>query len=80
MPYSATVLSLVPLARKRAALNDWSPGGWSDVYGAEIAGMGCGWGGGYDNDYGCPKGFGGFDGIEFPSATGPFPGQAIYMV
>ena len=42
--YAATIMNtqLVPLARQRAALPDWSHGGWPDQYGAEVMGMSCG--------------------------------------
>ena len=38
--YAATIMNtqLVPLARQRAALKDWSHGGWPDQYGAEVMG------------------------------------------
>ena len=80
-PYTDTVLSLVPLSRARAALPDWSPGGWTDDFGGEMSGMSCGQRGwdGWDLDAGCPKGFGGFKGVEMPSATGPFVGMAVHM-
>ena len=80
VPYIDTVLSLVPLARERAALPDWSPGGWVDDFGGEMSGMSCGQRGwdGWDLDAGCPKGFGGFKGVEMPAATGPFVGMAFH--
>ena len=77
--YAATILSLVPLARARAALADWSEGGWVDVHGAEVAGMSCGPTSDWDRDYGCARGFGGFAGIEMPSAPGPFAGMALFF-
>jgi len=77
--YSATIMSLVPLSRQRAALADWSEGGWSDMYGGEVAGMSCGPTIDWDHDYGCPVGFGGFKGIEMPSATGPFEGMIMFF-
>ncbi len=42
--YAATILDsrLTELAAQRAALTDWSLGGWPDVFGAEIMGMSCG--------------------------------------
>jgi len=64
---------------QRAALSDWSEGGRPDVFGAEVAGMGCGVLKDWDQESGCPQGFGGFQGLEFSSATGPFPGMAIFM-
>jgi hypothetical protein len=44
LSYAATIMNtqLVPLARQRAALRDWSHGGWPDQYGAEVMGMSCG--------------------------------------
>lgn len=92
--YTATILSLLPISRKRAKLSDWSHGGWCDMYGGEVsglltlmsdnlvdcvAGMSCGPTKDWDHDYGCPRGFGGFDGVEMPSATGPFEGMIMFF-
>ena len=63
---------LIPLAKERAKLQDWSQGGWPDRLGASVMGMSCGPTKDWDHDYGCPKGFGGFDGMAFVSCTGPF--------
>ena len=79
LPYSATIMSLVPFSRARAALRDWSQGGWADMYGGEVAGMSCGPTPDWDHDFGCPVGFGGFQGIEMPSATGPFEGMMMFF-
>ena len=45
----------------------------------QVAGMSCGPTPDWDHDFGCAKGFGGFRGLEMPSATGPFAGMAMYM-
>ena len=37
--YTATIMSLLPLSRQRAALSDWSQGGWCDMYGGEVSGV-----------------------------------------
>ena len=66
---------LIPLARERAALKDWSKGGWPDVFGGSVMGMSCGPTKDWDHDYGCPVGFGGFQGLAFVSCTGPFHGM-----
>ena len=38
LSYAATIMhtQLLPLARERAALPDWSYGGWPDQFGAEV--------------------------------------------
>lgn len=85
LPYADTVLRLVPLARKRAALPDWSMGGRPHIHGGGLQCMGCGGQGqpspsqegDWDNCGGCPPGFGGFKGLEFPSAMGPFEHQTF---
>ncbi|KAH8071300.1 hydrolase [Aureococcus anophagefferens] len=55
---------LVELARRRAALEDWSLGGWPDVAGAEVSGMSS-----------RASDFGGFGGFAFVSCTGAFRGM-----
>jgi hypothetical protein len=83
LPYTATINALIPLARQRAALEDWSLGGRPHVYGADVQCMGCGNNGqaspsvegDWDNCGGCAEGFGGFKGLEFQSACGPFEGM-----
>ena len=87
LPYVDTVLRLVPLAKKRAALEDWSLGGRPHIHGGGVQCMGCGGQGqaspsiegDWDNCGGCPPGFGGFKGLEFPSAMGPFEHQTLYV-
>ena len=78
LSYAATIMDsqLVPLARQRAALPDWSHGGWPDQFGAEVMGMSCGPTPDWDHDFGCAPGFGGFKGFAFVSCTGPFDGMA----
>ena len=71
-------MSLLPLSRRRAS-SEWSKGGWPDMFGAEVAGMSCGPTPDWDHDFGCPEGFGHFDGIEMMSATGPFEGMEMYF-
>ena len=75
--YAATVLDsrLVELAKARASNPVWVLGGWPDQFGAEVMGMSCGPTPGWDRDFGCPGGFGGFDGIEFVACAGPFRGM-----
>ena len=63
------------LARRRAALEDWSLGGWPDVAGAEVSGMSCGPTPDWDYDFGCASDFGGFGGFAFVSCTGAFRGM-----
>ena len=85
LPYVDTVLRLVALAKQRAALPDWSLGGRPHIHGGAIQCMGCGSQGqrspsvegDWDNCGGCPVGFGGFKGLEFPSAMGPFEFQTF---
>ncbi|KAH8071340.1 hydrolase [Aureococcus anophagefferens] len=62
---------LVELARRRAALEDWSLGGWPDVAGAEVSGMSCG----PTPDWDHASDFGGFGGFAFVSCTGAFRGM-----
>ena len=77
--YTDTISSLIhPQGKERATHPDWSYGGWSDVFGAEVQGMGCGFTQDWDHMYGCPSGYGGFKGVEFASATGPFPGMQFF--
>jgi len=66
---------LLPLARQRAQLPDWSKGGWPGAVGSEVSGMSCGPTVDWDHDYGCASGFGGFDGLAFVSCAGPFRGM-----
>ena len=85
LPYVDTVLRLVPLAKRRAALPDWSLGGRPHMHGGAVQCMGCGSQGqpspsvegDWDDCGGCPPGFGGFRGLEFPSAMGPFAHQTF---
>jgi len=80
-PYFDTVNSMMDNGRKRAALKDWSEGGYPNLFGGEVMGMSCGPTplGNWDTDYGCPAEFGGFDGVEFSSSMGPFDGMQIFM-
>lgn len=80
LAYAATIMNtqLVPLARQRAALRDWSHGGWPDQYGAEVMGMSCGPTPDWDHDKGCAPGFGGFKGFAFVSCTGKRGKPAIF--
>jgi hypothetical protein len=59
--YTETIVSQMKFGEQRAALADWSEGGWPDVHGGELAGMACGPtpSGKWDHMYGCEKGFGG---------------------
>jgi len=78
-PYYPTLSALIPLGQQRASLPSWSQGGHESggYYGQMTEAMGCNC-----NDYmhcfeeadgsRCPDGFGGFDGIEIPSAIGGF--------
>ena len=78
-PYFPTISALIPLGQQRASLPSWSQGGHESgaFYGQMTEAMGCNC-----NDYmhcyeeangqHCPAGFGGFDGIEIPSAIGGF--------
>jgi hypothetical protein len=80
MSYFATLEGLVPLGRLRASLPSWHLGGHEthQTHGQQTEAMGCAC-----NNYDhcitdihgktCPVGFGGFDGIEIPSAIGGFP-------
>ena len=78
-PYFPTMSALIPLGQQRASLPSWSQGGHESAafYGQMTEAMGCNC-----NDYmhcyeerdgrRCPADFGGFDGIELPSAIGGF--------
>ena len=87
LPFLDTITYLVmPNAAERARLPDWSYGGKPHLFGAATACMGCGPNGqhspselgNWDDCGGCPAGFGGFRGPEFPSATGPFEGMVWF--
>eukprot|EP00040_Diaphanoeca_grandis_P025186 m.139259 g.139259 ORF g.139259 m.139259 type:complete len:1142 (-) comp30045_c0_seq6:246-3671(-) len=74
-PYFPTLTALIPLGQQRASLESWNQGGHESdgFFGQQTEAMGCNC-----NDYNhcyepaCPSDFGGFDGIEIPSAIGGF--------
>jgi hypothetical protein len=78
-PYFPTLSALIPLGQQRASLQSWSQGGHESAafFGQMTEAMGCNC-----NDYmhcyheangqQCPASFGGFEGIELPSAIGGF--------
>jgi hypothetical protein len=78
--YFPTLTALMPLGRERASLQNWVQGGHESggTFGQMTEAMGC-----CCDDYNhcyreigthaqCPANFGGFDGIEIPSAIGGF--------
>lgn len=78
-PYFPTLLALIPLGKARASLKTWSLGGHEafNTHGQQTEAMGCACNN-YDHcvtdihSKPCPADFGGFEGIEIPSAIGGF--------
>eukprot|EP00041_Stephanoeca_diplocostata_P026806 m.729241 g.729241 ORF g.729241 m.729241 type:complete len:1225 (+) comp23048_c0_seq4:158-3832(+) len=77
--YFPTLTALIPLGQQRASLPTWSKGGHEShtTQGQQTEAMGCACDN-YDHcvtdihGQTCPPDFGGFDGIEIPSAIGGF--------
>lgn len=78
-PYFPTLSALIPIGQQRASLSWWGQGGHESAafYGQMTEAMGCNCNNYYHcyrqgNGQRCPDGFGGFEGIEIPSAIGAF--------
>ena len=78
-PYFPTLTALIPIGQQRASLSWWGQGGHESAgfYGQMTEAMGCNCNNYFHcyrqgNGQRCPDGFGGFEGIEIPSAIGGF--------
>eukprot|EP00038_Savillea_parva_P031017 m.82296 g.82296 ORF g.82296 m.82296 type:complete len:1149 (+) comp9456_c0_seq1:212-3658(+) len=71
LPYFPMATALIPECRRRAALKTWSHGGHSafNIWGQASEMIGCG-PTSFSVMGGCPDDYGGYDGLECPSATG----------